>query len=65
MEASVEGGQGREGDVLPYTDGWNNALIVPDHTKDQKVCFYCSELQMPWQLQVCEILVVEMEVYFV
>jgi len=65
MDEPVEGGQGPEGDVLPYMDRWNNALIVLDHRKAQKVCFYYSELQMPWQIHVCDILVVEEEQYFV
>jgi len=43
----------------------NNALIVFDHKTAQKVCFYYSELQIPWELQVCDILVVEIEQYFV
>jgi len=47
MEAPAEGGQGPEGDVLPYMDEWNNVLIVPDHKTAQKMCFYYSELQMP------------------
>jgi hypothetical protein len=59
MEAPVEGGQGLERNILPYMDGWNNALIVLDHKKAQEVCFYYSQLQMPWQIQVCDILVVE------
>jgi len=46
-------------------DEWNNAAIVPDHKTAQKVFFYYSELQMPWQIQVCDILVVEIEQYFV
>jgi hypothetical protein len=46
-------------------DKWNNASIVPDHKTAQKVFFYYSELQLPWQIQVCDILVVEIEQYFV
>jgi len=65
IEKPVEGGQGPEGVVLSYMDGWNNDLIVLDHKKAQKVCFYFSELQMPWQIHVCDILVVEIEQYFV
>jgi hypothetical protein len=64
MEAPVEGGQGSEMIVLPYMIGWNNALIVLDHKKAQKACFYNSELQMPRQLQVCDILFVEIGQYF-
>jgi len=47
MEAPVEGGQSLEGDILPYTDEWNNVLIVLEHKTAQKMCFYYSELQMP------------------
>jgi len=65
MEAPVKEGQDPEGDVLPYMDEWNNALIVLDHKTAQEVCFYYSELQMPWQLQVCDISVVEIEQNFV
>jgi hypothetical protein len=65
MEAPVEGGQVPEGDVLSYMDRWNNALIMLEPKTAQKVCFYYSELQMPWQIQVCDILVLEIEQYFV
>jgi hypothetical protein len=65
MEATVERNQGPEGAVLSYMDWWNNALIVLDHKKAQKVCFYYSESQMLWQLHVSNILVVEIEQYFV
>jgi hypothetical protein len=46
-------------------DGWNNVLIVLDHKKALKVCFYYSDLQMLSQLRVCDVLVVEIEQYFV
>jgi len=62
-DVPVEGDQGPEGDVLPCMDEWNNILIALDHKTAQKTCFYYSELQMPWQIQVCDILVVEIKQY--
>jgi hypothetical protein len=65
MEARVQGGQGPESVVLPYIDGWNNALIVLDHEKAQQLCFYSLELQTSWQLLVCVIMFVDVEQYLV
>jgi len=65
METPVERGQGPAVVVLPYMNGRNNTSIVLDHKKAQSVCFSNSELQMPWQLQMCDILVVVIDQYFV
>ena len=55
MESPFEGGQGSEGAVAPYTDGWMDGYTYDRNIRYIPVVFnfFCNEGNFPFLYDVC------------